>query len=61
MATGQKQQQQQQQQQPKEPAKHSNYKGFVAGIFSGIAKLVGKYYLYEHLHLPLLLDAGPLI
>lgn len=31
-----------QQQQPPPPPKPSNYKGFVAGIFSGMAKLAGK-------------------
>lgn len=25
------------------PANNKNYKGFVAGVFSGIAKLSGKY------------------
>ena len=28
--------------QPEQVTKHSNYKGFVAGIFSGIAKLSGS-------------------
>jgi hypothetical protein len=26
------------------PASGKNYKGFVAGVFSGIAKLSGEYY-----------------
>lgn len=26
---------------------NSNYKGFVAGVFSGIAKLTGMYLLYQ--------------
>lgn len=30
------------QQQPPPPPKPSNYKGFVGGIFSGMAKLAGK-------------------
>lgn len=29
--------------QPARAAVHSNYKGFVAGVFSGISKLSGKY------------------
>ncbi len=29
---------------------HSNYKGFVAGVFSGIAKLTGMF--NNHLHPP---------
>ena len=29
--------------QPGRSAKHKNYKGFVAGVFSGIAKLSGEF------------------
>lgn len=31
------------QRQPERVTKHKNYKGFVAGIFSGIAKLSGRH------------------
>ena len=30
------------QRQPAQNAQHKNYKGFVAGVFSGISKLSGK-------------------
>lgn len=29
--------------QPARSAQHKNYKGFVAGVFSGISKLSGKF------------------
>jgi hypothetical protein len=41
MAADQEQKQKQKQQEPAPASK--NYKGFVAGVFSGIAKLTGKF------------------
>jgi len=34
------------------PAKTKNYKGFVAGIFSGIAKLSGAFYTVQRRRMP---------
>ena len=39
--------------QPGRSIKHKNYKGFVAGVFSGIAKLSGNFFF---LCRPLLFD-----
>jgi len=34
--------------QPARAAQHKNYKGFVAGVFSGIGKLTGKVSSIPH-------------
>lgn len=34
--------------QPAQSAQNKNYKGFVAGIFSGVSKLSGKTPPYSH-------------
>ena len=36
--------------QPARSAEHKNYKGFVAGVFSGIAKLSGTIAVNKSLH-----------
>ena len=43
-------------QKPNEASQHKNYKGFVAGVFSGIAKLSGMYLLYKARKLRLTLN-----
>ena len=38
-------------QKPNEAGQPKNYKGFVAGVFSGIAKLSGMYLFFQTLKL----------
>lgn len=45
MAADPKQKQRQRQEEPPKPNAPSHYKGFVAGVFSGIAKLTGMLFL----------------
>ena len=45
MAADAKQEQQGQQKEATKPSSPSSYKGFVAGVFSGIAKLTGMLFL----------------
>ena len=46
MAADAKQEQQGQQKDAAKPSSPSSYKGFVAGVFSGMAKLAGKFHKY---------------